>query len=131
MIRAALLALCAAPAAATPLTDTPGDPDRGRAIVADRQVGLCLLCHSGPFPEVPFMGTLAPDLSGVGARLIEPEIRDRLIDSRALNPDTIMPAYFSTDGLTRVAEGWQGRTILTAQQIEDVTAYLTTLKETP
>ncbi len=135
MIRAAALVLLAGPVAAAdlpgPLTATPGDPERGRAIVADRQVGLCLLCHAGPFPEVPFQGTLAPDLAGVGARLSEGELRARLIDSRAVNPETIMPAYFSTDGLTRVGTGWTGATILTAQQVEDVTAFLVTLTEEP
>jgi sulfur-oxidizing protein SoxX len=52
----------------TPLTDQPGDPARGRALVADRRVGLCLLCHAGPFPEERFQGTLAPDLGGAGSR---------------------------------------------------------------
>ena len=114
-----------------PLTGTPGDPVRGRAIVADRQVGLCLLCHSGPFPEVPFQGDLAPDLTGVGARLDTAELRQRMVDSRVLNPDTIMPPYHSLDGLHRVGARWQGRTILDAQGIEDVVAFLATLTEDP
>lgn len=131
MIRAAALLSVLALPGAGPLTDGPGDPLAGRAIVADRTVGLCLLCHSGPFPEVPFMGTLAPDLTGVGARLTVAEIRARLIDSRTVNPDTIMPPYFSTDGLERVGDPWDGQTILTARQIEDVTAFLATLTEDP
>lgn len=111
------------------MTDRPGDPVRGRAIVADRTVGLCLLCHSGPFPEAPFQGDLAPSLAGVGARLGTAELRLRLVDSRRLNPETMMPPYFSTEGLVRVGARWQGRTLLTAQEIEDVVAFLATLTE--
>ena len=110
------------------LTGSKGDPARGRAIVASRQVGLCLLCHSGPFPEERFQGNLAPDLGGVGARLSEGEIRARIVDPGRVNADTIMPAYYKSEGLTRVAPAFRGRTILTAGQIEDVVAYLSTLK---
>lgn len=110
-----------------PLTATPGDPARGRAIIANRQVGLCLLCHSGPFPEERLQGNLAPDLAGAG-RLSEAELRARIVDSRRLNPDTIMPPYYSTDGLRAVAGSLQGKTIFTAQQVEDVVAFLRTLK---
>jgi sulfur-oxidizing protein SoxX len=110
------------------LTGSKGDPARGRAIVVDRQVGLCLLCHGGPFPEQRFMGDLAPDLAGVGARLSEAQIRLRIVDPGKLNPATIMPAYYRTEGLQRVAPAFRGKTILTAQQIEDVVAFLATLK---
>ena len=110
------------------LTGAKGDPARGRAIVANRQVGLCLLCHSGPFPEERFQGDLAPDLTGVGARLSEGQIRQRMVDSTKLNPQTIMPAYYRTEGLTRVAPAFRGKTVLTPEQIEDIVAYLTTLK---
>jgi L-cysteine S-thiosulfotransferase len=109
------------------LTGAKGDPSRGRAIVANRQVGLCLLCHSGPFPEERFQGDLAPDLRSA-ARLTEGEIRARIVDPRRVNPDTIMPAYYRTDGLTRVAPAFRGKTVLTAEQLEDVVAYLVTLK---
>jgi len=102
-----------------PLSGAKGDPQRGRAIVANRQVGLCLLCHNGPFPEERFQGDLAPDLRGVGSRLTDP--------ARA-NPQTIMPAYYKTDGLTRVAPSYRGKPVLSAEQIEDVLAYLVTLK---
>ena len=111
-----------------PLTGSKGDPARGRAIVVDRQVGLCLLCHGGPFPEQRFMGDLAPDLSGVGARLSAAQIRLRIVDSSRVNPDTVMPAYFKTEGLQRVAPAFRGKTVLTAQQIEDVVAFLVTLR---
>ncbi len=112
-----------------PLTASPGDAVRGRAIVANRQVGLCLLCHTGPFPEERFQGNLAPDLSGAGSRWSEGQLRLRLVDATRFNAQTIMPAYYRSEGLTRVATAWQGRTILNAQQIEDVLAFLQTLKK--
>jgi sulfur-oxidizing protein SoxX len=112
-----------------PLTDVAGDPVRGRAVVAGRQVGTCVLCHAGPFPEERLPATIAPDLRGVADRLSAGQIRLRLVDPRVVNPETIMPAYFSQAGLVRVGRAWQGRTALTAQQIEDAVAFLTTLKE--
>src|ERR671922_1198439 len=84
----------------TPLTGAPADPVSGKKIVLDRHVGLCLLCHSGPFPEERFQGNLAPSLAGVGARLSEGQIRLRIVDASRVNPHTIMPAYFRTEGLT-------------------------------
>jgi sulfur-oxidizing protein SoxX len=111
------------------LTGGKGDPVRGRAIVASRQVGLCLLCHNGPFPEERFQGNLAPDLAGAGARWSEGMLRLRIVDSSRINPTTIMPAYHRTGGLTRVAAGHRGKPILSAEQIEDVVAFLTTLKD--
>jgi L-cysteine S-thiosulfotransferase len=111
-----------------PLTGARGDPVRGRAIVADRQVGLCLLCHSAPIPEERFQGDLAPSLAGAGSRATEAQLRLRIADSARLNPNTIMPSYFRTQGLERVSPAYRGKTILSAQQIEDVVAYLATLK---
>jgi L-cysteine S-thiosulfotransferase len=111
------------------LTGKPGDAAQGRAIVANRQVGLCLLCHSGPIPEERFQGDLAPDLRGAGARWSEGQLRLRLVDASRLNPATIMPPYYRSDGLTRVAANFRGKPILSAEQIEDVLAYLGTLKE--
>ncbi len=112
-----------------PLTGAPGDTARGRAIVANRQRGLCLLCHAGPFPEEPFQGTLAPDLAGAGARWSEGQLRLRLVDGRRLNPDTIMPSYYRMDGLARVGPTWRGKPVLTAEEIEDVVAFLATLRD--
>jgi sulfur-oxidizing protein SoxX len=114
-----------------PLTGVRGDPSRGRGIVVDRQRGLCLLCHSGPFPEQRFQGNLAPSLQGAGSRWSEGQLRLRLVDSRRLNPATIMPPYFSTDELTRVGQAWQGKPVLSAADIEDVVAYLLRLKGAP
>jgi sulfur-oxidizing protein SoxX len=114
---------------AASLTGAPGDRARGRAIVTNRQVGLCLLCHSGPFPEERLQGTLAPDLKGVAARWSEAQLRLRIVDAAVINPNTIMPPYYRVEGLQRVAPAFRGKPILTAEQIEDVLAFLMTLKE--
>ena len=130
---AAVLLAAAGSAAAddnlpSPLEGAAGDAARGKAIVLDRHVGLCLLCHSGPFPEQRFQGDLAPSLAGVGARLSEGQIRLRIVDASRVNPQTIMPPYYRKEGLSRVAPSHAGKTVLTAQQIEDVVAFLSTLK---
>jgi sulfur-oxidizing protein SoxX len=111
------------------LTGARGDPARGRAIVANRQVGLCLLCHSGPFPEERFQGNLAPDLTGAGRRSSEGQLRLRIVDSGRVNSATIMPAYHRTEGLARVAPAYRGKPVLSAEQIEDVVAFLMTLRD--
>ena len=111
-----------------PLSAVRGDAARGRAIVANRQLGLCLLCHTGPFPEERFQGMLAPDLGGAGARWSEGQLRLRIVDARRLNPQSIMPPYHRTEGLVRVGAAWQGKPVLDAQQIEDVVAFLRTLQ---
>ena len=133
-LRAAALSLLAAAhaladdAIPSPLTGAAGDPASGKKIVLDRQVGLCLLCHSGPFPEERFQGDLGPNLAGVGARLSPGQIRLRIVDASRVNPQTIMPPYYRNEGLSRVAPSHAGKTVLTAQQIEDVVAFLSTLK---
>ncbi|HYC63331.1 MAG TPA: sulfur oxidation c-type cytochrome SoxX [Reyranellaceae bacterium] len=111
------------------LTGKPGDPAKGRAIVANRQVALCLLCHSGPIPEERFQGNLSPSLAGTGSRWSVGQLRLRVVDAQRLNPDTIMPPYYRLSGLNRVARGFSGKTLLTAEQVEDVVAYLATLKD--
>ena len=110
------------------LTGAPGDPVRGRAVVGNRLVGLCLLCHSGPFPEDRFQGNIAPDLSGAGSRWSQGQLRLRIVDASKLNPDTIMPPFYRIDHLTQVAPAFRDKPVLTAVEIEDVVAYLMTLK---
>jgi L-cysteine S-thiosulfotransferase len=112
-----------------PLNGLTGDAQRGRAIVATRQKGLCLLCHSGPFPEERFQGDLSPSLAGAGLRSTEGQLRLRMVDSTKANPTSIMPAYHRVDGLNRVGRAVAGKPILTAQEIEDVVAFLKELKD--
>jgi sulfur-oxidizing protein SoxX len=115
-----------------PLTSTPGDAARGRAIVADRRVGLCLLCHSGPIVEERFQGNLAPPLQGAGRRWTAAQLRLRIADARLLNPESLMPAFHrpapSDLDVRRVAQPYRNKPLLDAQQVEDVVAYLETLQ---
>src|SRR5580700_11100373 len=110
------------------LTGAKGDSVRGRAIVADHNRGLCLLCHSGPFPEDKFQGNIAPDLSGAGSRSSEGQLRLRIVDAGKINPNTIMPPFYRIDGLIRVAGAYRDKPVFTPVEIEDVVAYLMTLK---
>jgi sulfur-oxidizing protein SoxX len=110
------------------LTGTPGDATRGRALILERS-NTCILCHSGPFPEEKFQGDLAPNLSGSGSRWSVGQLRLRLVDASRFNPGTIMPSYYRIDGLDRVAANWRDKPILSAGQIEDIVAYLATLRE--
>ena len=93
-----------------------------------RQTSTCLLCHAGPFPNPHLQGTVGPDLHGVGARLTEDEIRERLVDASRLNPDTVMPAFGTVAPGARVGAAWRGKPILNGQEIDDVVAFLATLK---
>jgi L-cysteine S-thiosulfotransferase len=112
-----------------PLTDLSGDATRGRAIVVNRQQGLCLLCHTGPFPDVREQGNLASNLAGAGSRWNTAQLRLRVADARRLDPQGLMPSlHVQREGLSRVGAAWQGKPVLDAQQIEDVVAYLQTLK---
>ncbi|MFN7320385.1 MAG: sulfur oxidation c-type cytochrome SoxX [Methylobacterium sp.] len=117
------------PEAAPLPVSRPDDPANGRKIVVERRLGFCLLCHSGPFPEARFQGDLAPSLAGTGTRWTEGQIRARLIDSTAINAETIMPPYFRTGGGNRIGPAFAGKPILNAEEIEDVTAFLTTLRD--
>jgi L-cysteine S-thiosulfotransferase len=114
-----------------PLTDAAGDAARGRAIVVNRQQGLCLLCHSGPFAEVPAreQGNLGSNLAGAGTRWTAAQLRLRIADARRLDPQGLMPSlHVQREGLNRVGQAWQGKPVLDAQQVEDVLAYLQTLQ---
>jgi sulfur-oxidizing protein SoxX len=108
-----------------------GDPAQGQEIVYGREAA-CPLCHQLPARQAaqvpPAGGDIGPPLAGVGARLSVAQLRLRMIDSRAVNPETVMPAYFRTDGLVRVASAYAGRPVLQAEQIEHVVAFLATLK---
>ncbi|MCW8957239.1 MAG: sulfur oxidation c-type cytochrome SoxX [Gammaproteobacteria bacterium] len=114
---------------AEPLGGLQGDPVRGRAIASSTEDGNCLACHQLPIPEESFHGTVGPDLSQIAARLSEGEIRLRVVDEKRINPMTIMPGYYRhPDTFNQVSQDFAGKTFLTAQQIEDVVAYLVTLK---
>ena len=109
------------------LTGATGDATHGRALVLDRGT-TCILCHSGPF-GTQFQGDLAPSLAGAGKRWSAAQLRLRLVDASHFNSDTIMPSYYRVDGLARVGRNWTGKPILTAAQIEDIVAYLATLRD--
>jgi len=117
--------------ALAPLTEQPGDPGRGREVVLDRDRGHCLLCHRIAQVDEGFQGTIGPPLTDVGLRLDEDALRARIVDPSRLNPATVMPAYFRTTGLRQVAKDYAGRPILTAQEVEDVVAFLGTLTGDP
>lgn len=110
-----------------PLLPAPGDAARGRAVVAARDSN-CLLCHTVPDAQIRSMGNVGPPLAGVGGRLTEGQLRLRIVDSVRLNRDTLMPSYYRVNGLNQVGEAWRGKPVLTAQQVEDVVAYLLTLR---
>jgi L-cysteine S-thiosulfotransferase len=109
-----------------PLAAEPGDPARGRSIVVNRDQGGCTLCHEVPGEKV--FGNIAPTLAGAGAKLSVGQLRLRVADSTRVNPDTPMPAYYRSEGLAQVASAYKDRTILSAQQVEDVVAFLATMK---
>ncbi len=113
-----------------PLTETPGNPEHGRKWVINRKLGNCLSCHEMPIPEEQFHGQTGPALYGVADVYDEGELRLRLVDPKALNPYSMMPSFYKVDGLHRVRRGFEGKPILTAQQVEDVIAYLMTLRDT-
>ena len=125
-----LLALLLLPAglngqvAQSPLTDAAGNATAGEAVFNDREKGHCLLCHQLSASSEPFQGTIGPSLDGIASRFTSSEIRYRIVDQSRLNPETVMPAYYRTDGLTQVAKAYRGETVLTAQEIEDLIAYL-------
>jgi sulfur-oxidizing protein SoxX len=111
-----------------PLGGRTGDALRGRQLVLDRTIGNCLICHRAPEPAERFMGEIGPDLAGIGARLTPAQIRLRVVDQSRLNARTVMPPYYRVDGLARVAERYRGKPVLDAQQVEDVVAYLGSLR---
>ncbi len=111
-----------------PLTDRPGDAEQGKLVALDPSAGNCMLCHALPDVGTASFGDLGPPLGGVGARASAGELRLRLVDAARINPDSVMPPYHRTEDLNQVDARYRGRPILTAQQIEDLVAYLLTLK---
>ena len=110
------------------LTGVAGDPVKGKKIAIGRKAGNCLACHAMPIPEQQFHGETAPSLYGVGNRLTAGELRMQLVNSKVTNEDTMMPSYYRTFGFERPLKKFVGKTILSAQDVEDVVAYLQTLK---
>ncbi len=111
------------------LTGQAGDPANGKKAAVNRKKGNCLACHSLPIPEEQFHGEVGPNLAGVASRYSAGEIRVRIVDPKLMNADTIMPAFHKTEGLHRQIEKFKGKTILSAQEVEDIVAYLMTLTE--
>ncbi|MBK8322984.1 MAG: sulfur oxidation c-type cytochrome SoxX [Betaproteobacteria bacterium] len=116
--------------ATTPLEQAPlgppGDAVRGREVFVSREGGHCVLCHR--VPGLAVAGDVGPALDGIGARLSPGEIRYRVADITRLNPEAAMPAFHRTEGLERVAPAYAGRPVLDARQVEDLVAYLGSLR---
>ena len=110
------------------LTGKAGDAAKGRKTAINRKKGNCLACHVMPVPEQADHGEVGPPLNDVGGRLTAGEIRLRIVNPKVVNPDTIMPAFYRIHGLHRVQKKWKGKTIISAQDVEDIVAYLVTLK---
>jgi sulfur-oxidizing protein SoxX len=110
------------------LTGKPGDAKKGRKLAINRKKGNCLACHKMPIPEQAFHGEVGPDLKGVAGRYSEAQLRLRVVNPKKANPDTIMPAFYRNTGFHRVMKKFKGKTIIGAQDVEDIVAYLKTLK---
>nr|VFK54649.1 MAG: sulfur-oxidizing protein SoxX [Candidatus Kentron sp. TUN]VFK58094.1 MAG: sulfur-oxidizing protein SoxX [Candidatus Kentron sp. TUN]VFK59811.1 MAG: sulfur-oxidizing protein SoxX [Candidatus Kentron sp. TUN] len=110
------------------LTGKPGDPDKGRNLAIQRKKGNCLACHRMPIPEEDDHGNVGPDLANIASRLTTGQLRLRMVDPKRINPATMMPSFYRIHDLHRVAKKFQGKPILTAEEIEDVVAYLATLE---
>ncbi len=115
----------------TPLTDETPDPFRGLAVFVDRKLGNCVACHTNfDVAAMQFLGEIGPNLDWIGDRLTEGEIRAVLVDSKFVFGDgTIMPAFYTARTANRTLEKFKGKTILTALQVEDVVAYLSSLSQ--
>jgi len=112
-----------------PLCGLDGDALRGKQVVSDSHLGNCLACHQLPIPGIEAYGTIGPPLQGLASRLTEAQIRVRIVDTRNINPMSIMPGFYRDPRLiNRPGKPYRGKTFLTAQQVEDVIAYLVTLK---
>lgn len=112
-----------------PLTDKAGDAANGRKLAINRKKGNCLACHVMPISEQSFHGETAPSLYGVANRLSEGELRLQLVNSKVTNENTMMPSFYRVTGYNRILKKFDGKTILSAQEVEDIVAYLNTLTE--
>jgi sulfur-oxidizing protein SoxX len=119
----------------TPLTDTPGDPERGREVIGTKSLGNCVSCHKiSEMSEVPWHGEVGPPLDGAGDRWTEAELRGIVANAKMMFEGSMMPSFYKVDGFIRPGDGFTGKAageitpLLTAQQIEDVVAYLETLE---
>ena len=115
-------------AISTSLTGKAGDPVNGKKLATNRKKGNCLACHSMPIPEQAFHGNIGPNLKGISNRYSEGELRLRIVNPKVLNSETIMPAFYKADGFNRVMKKFAGKTIISAQEVEDIVAYLMMLK---
>ncbi len=112
------------------LTGQAGNVDNGKKVFLNRKKGNCLACHVvSSLKDQPFHGEVGPPLDGAASRWSEGELRLRIVNSKLLNEDTIMPAFHRADGLHRVLKKFKGKTMLSAQEVEDVLAYVMTMKE--
>jgi len=112
-----------------PIRGLKGNPAKGKKLAINGAKGNCLACHQMPIPEEEFHGEVGPSLLGLGSRYNEGQIRMRIVNIQELIPSSLMPPFYKNPAeLTQVAKKFQGQTILTAQEVEDVVAYLTTLK---
>jgi len=112
------------------LTDVAGDAVNGRVIAISRKKGNCLACHQMPVEEQLFHGEVGPALWGVGNNYNAAELRLRVVNYKTLNEDVLMPSFYvNSDDMHRVIKKFKGKTILSAQEVEDVIAYLLTLTE--
>lgn len=113
----------------TSLNGLTGNPENGRLLVRNQNKGNCLSCHHFPIPEDDFHGTIGPSLSTVSLRLTEAQLRLRVTDIKRINPLSIMPGYFrEPEKMNRLSPLYENKTILTAQEVEDIVSYLITLK---
>lgn len=112
-----------------PLIDVVANPVQGERIFVEREAGHCVLCHRVEGLDAPFQGNLGPALTGIGSRLSAAQIRLRVVDASRLNPDTVMPPYYRSEGLEQVAGDYRGKTVLSAEQVEHLVAWLATLEE--
>lgn len=124
-------------AVAQSLTGTPGDPAAGREVIGDKSVGNCVSCHEiAAMADVPFQGNIGPALDGAGDRWTDAELRGIVVNAKKMFPESMMPSFYRVDGFTRPGKEFTGKAaddtfgpLLSAQQVEDVVAYLATLKE--